>query len=95
MQHIIDKEEALVEQNTSYREHRMISDQYKILATKFYNKISHRLSKFDGNFLEIGTFNGMGTSNLAKEFPEKQFYVIDPFIEDGNTGYIVNSSLTS
>lgn len=95
MIHHIDKEDALIEQNTNYRAHRMISEQRKTLATKFYNNILNHLAKVEGNFFEIGTFNGYGAARIAERFPDKKIYVVDPFIEDGHTGYTVNSALTS
>ena len=38
-----------------------------------------------GNYLEIGTFNGVGAANIAKLYANKTIYVVDPFIEDGHT----------
>ncbi|MCK9458151.1 MAG: class I SAM-dependent methyltransferase [Proteobacteria bacterium] len=40
------------------------------------------------NYLEIGIYNGDGPCLLAKEFPNKTIYTIDPFIEDGHTTQI-------
>lgn len=40
-------------------------------------------------YLEIGSFDGEGIAMLSKKFPDKSFYSIDPFVEDGNT---INSS---
>ncbi len=36
-------------------------------------------------YLEIGSFDGEGIAMLSKRFPDKIFYSIDPFIEDGHT----------
>ena len=33
----------------------------------------------DGNFLEIGTFDGVAISRLAKQFPKSTFYSVDAF----------------
>lgn len=41
-----------------------------------------------GNYLEIGVWNGQGISTLANQYKNKNFYGIDPFIEDGNTSHI-------
>jgi hypothetical protein len=41
--------------------------------------------------LEIGVFEGYMLRELAKLYPNKMFYGIDPFIEDGNTlGHQIN-----
>lgn len=37
------------------------------------------------NYLEIGVFNGDSITALATLHPNKMFYGIDPFIEDGHT----------
>jgi hypothetical protein len=36
-------------------------------------------------YMEIGSFDGEGIAMLSKKFPDKMFYSIDPFIEDGHT----------
>lgn len=95
MIHHIDKENNFIKQNIDYKNHELISAQTKILASKFYNEISNYFSKVNGNFLEIGTFNGQGARELALKFSNKKIYVIDSFIEDGNTGYIVGCELSS
>jgi len=50
-----------------------------------YNFLHQVLATSDLNYLEIGVFNGDGIAGLAKAYPEKQMYGIDPFIEDGYT----------
>ncbi len=40
---------------------------------------------FTGNYLEIGVFDGEIISEVAKKYPDKKCYGIDPFIEDGWT----------
>jgi hypothetical protein len=42
------------------------------------------------NYLEIGVFDGDNLNILSDIFPNKHFYGIDPFIEDGNTQGITN-----
>jgi hypothetical protein len=42
------------------------------------------LTKNDGNYLEIGIYNGVSISILANKLQNKIFYGIDPFISDGN-----------
>ena len=36
-------------------------------------------------YLEIGSYDGEGIAMLSNKFPDKTFYSIDPFIEDGHT----------
>ena len=43
------------------------------------------LPKLPGNYLEIGVYEGYAIRELARNNPDKNFYAIDPFIEDGNT----------
>ena len=45
------------------------------------------LSKHQGNYLEIGVYNGDAIANLAKAYPNKCIIGIDPFIEDGCTSH--------
>ena len=35
--------------------------------------------------MEIGSYDGEGIAMLSNKYPDKMFYSIDPFIEDGNT----------
>lgn len=62
------------------------------LCTYLYDKIIDTIPKFEGNYLEIGVFNGSGISNIATIFSDKLIYAIDPFIEDGNTSWITGIS---
>jgi hypothetical protein len=39
------------------------------------------------NYLEIGIFNGDSIAEMAKAYPAKQIYAVDPFIEDGYTSH--------
>ena len=57
-----------------------------------YEVLKYEIATFEGNHLEIGAFYGEGVRSLALEFPNKHFYVIDPFIEDGYTSWISNKN---
>lgn len=59
-----------------------------MLSPLNYGILKCNLEKFEGNHLEIGAFDGEGIRFLASEFPNRHFYVIDPFIEDGHTSWI-------
>lgn len=48
----------------------------------FFNLV---LEHTPGNYLEIGVFNGDSIGALARNYPNKIIYGIDPFIEDGCT----------
>lgn len=56
-----------------------------VLSGVVYNYACTNLPKIDGNYFEIGVFNGSGFSRVAKENPNKHCYAVDPFIEDGHT----------
>jgi hypothetical protein len=56
-----------------------------ILSGQVYDYVCTELPKIDGNYFEIGVFNGDGFARVAKENPEKKCYAVDPFIEDGHT----------
>lgn len=60
----------------------------ELLAKDAFEVMQERLRIAQGNYLETGSFNGDFVARLAKQFPEKQFYCVDPFIEDGNTTHI-------
>lgn len=63
----------------------------RILASWAFQFFYEHLEHTKGNYLEIGTFEGFMLRELAKLYPRKMFYGIDPFIEDGNTlGHQVN-----
>lgn len=57
----------------------------RILAVDAFKFFYEELENTPGNYLEIGTFEGYMLRELAKLYPKKMFYGIDPFIEDGNT----------
>lgn len=63
-----------------------------MLSLALYETLKGTISQFTGNHLEIGAFDGEGIRSLALAFPNKQFYVIDPFIEDGHTSWISNKN---
>jgi tetratricopeptide (TPR) repeat protein len=43
-----------------------------------------------GNYLEIGVFEGDSIARLARLYPQKQIFAVDPFIEDGYTDWITH-----
>jgi hypothetical protein len=45
------------------------------------------LARDNLNYLEIGVYNGDSIATLAKMYPNKTVYAIDPFIEDGFTSH--------
>lgn len=55
------------------------------LSQHIYAAVRAHAPAYMGNILEIGAFEGEGTRQLAQSFPNRTIYVIDPFIEDGNT----------
>ena len=57
----------------------------KILSGQVYDYVCIELPKMDGNYFEIGVFNGAGFARVAKENLKKKCYAVDPFIEDGYT----------
>jgi hypothetical protein len=56
-----------------------------ILSGQVYDYVCTELPKIEGNYFEIGVFNGDGFARVAKENLEKKCYAVDPFIEDGHT----------
>lgn len=50
-----------------------------------YNFFMQELDSSPYNYLEIGVFNGDSIAGLARTYPNKVVYAIDPFIEDGAT----------
>jgi len=61
-----------------------------MLCSASYNLFKDLLIHAPYNYLEIGVFDGDGIAKLAKAFPDKQFYGVDPFIEDGCTACHTN-----
>ena len=56
----------------------------------YYGILAESLSLMNlRTYMEIGSYDGEGIALLSNAFPDKMFYSIDPFIEDGNT---INSS---
>jgi hypothetical protein len=50
-----------------------------------FNCYEKHFNEFEGNYLEIGVYQAELLCKLAKNYPDRQFYGIDPFIEDGFT----------
>jgi hypothetical protein len=61
------------------------SNGLRILASEAFKFFYEELENTTGNYLEIGTFEGYMLRELARLYPQKMLYGIDPFIEDGNT----------
>ena len=59
-----------------------------MLAHHAFDYIKTALSNYDGNYFEIGVYEGDAIANLAKEFTNKQVFAVDPFIEDGYTNWL-------
>jgi len=57
-----------------------------------FDFVKAELKNFQGNYLEIGVFNGDSLKQLAEQYTDKLLIGIDPFIEDGNTGHTSNVS---
>jgi hypothetical protein len=56
-----------------------------MLARKLYEGIIKENLYGCQSYLEIGSYDGEGIAMLSRLFPDKKFYSIDPFIEDGHT----------
>jgi hypothetical protein len=56
-----------------------------MLARQLYEGIIIEGMRSGLVYLEIGSYDGEGIALLSKAFPDKIFYCIDPFIEDGHT----------
>src|SRR5216117_1597810 len=57
----------------------------RILAVDAFQYFIDNLDSLPGNYLEIGVFEGFMLRELALRFPNKMFFGVDPFIEDGYT----------
>jgi len=55
------------------------------LTSHAYPWIRSQLERLEGNYCEIGVFRGQGLEYLAQSLPNRKFWGIDPFIEDGHT----------
>ncbi len=55
------------------------------LGNHLYQYICNDLKDYQGNYLEIGVFDGDGFVRVATEYKDKKCYAVDPFIEDGYT----------
>jgi hypothetical protein len=51
------------------------------------------LPTVEGNYLEIGVYDGESIGTLGKDFPDKTIFAVDPFIEDGNTSWTSGISI--
>jgi hypothetical protein len=61
-----------------------------MFCTSLFEHYKHSLKNYEGNYLEIGVYNGDAIKNLAEIYPDKTIMGIDPFIEDGNTSWNSN-----
>ena len=61
-------------------------------AIKALEHFTNNLKNYDGNYLEIGVFDGDSIASLGNLYPNKKIYGVDPFIEDGNTSHTTNKS---
>ena len=50
-----------------------------------FDFIHDRLNSLSGNYLEIGIFAGDALAAMARKYPDRKIYGIDPFCEDGYT----------
>jgi len=55
-----------------------------------YRVFSECLQVSQYDYLEIGVFNGDSIAGLARRYPHKIIYGVDPFIEDGYTTHVSN-----
>ena len=74
-----------------------------ILSGSVYSYANTTVPTVEGNYFEIGVFNGIGFAQIAKDNLDKMCYAVDPFIEDGHTilssgvqtgGYLNNQKLS-
>ncbi len=56
-----------------------------ILSLGSFIYLCGQLQNVDGNYLEIGVYEGDALRFLARQFPLKTFYGVDPFISDPDT----------
>jgi hypothetical protein len=56
-----------------------------VFCSPGYDFIVGYLELTERNYLEIGVFNGDSIGLLAKRYPNKKIFAVDPFIEDGHT----------
>lgn len=55
------------------------------LSRHAYSLVIKGLEDTTRNYFEIGVFYGAGLDSIARRFPERKCYAVDPFIEDGCT----------
>ena len=63
-----------------------------LFTPKILEYFTNNIKNYDGNYLEIGVFNGTSIASLADIYPNKKIYGIDPFIEDGWTSHTTNKN---
>ena len=56
-----------------------------ILTLASYKPILDQIPLFQGNYLEIGVYEGDMLRSFAELWPERMFYGIDPFLSDKDT----------
>jgi len=68
-----------------------------ILTQASYQPLLEQIPLFQGNYLEIGVYEGDMLRSFAERWPDKMFYGIDPFISDkdtiGHTGVPIGERL--
>lgn len=72
----------------------MVEKQGKILSNSFTSDVKNWLKSNPGNYLEIGSYDGIFISQLGEEYPNLYFFSIDPFISDGYTGQEIGTLLS-
>lgn len=51
-----------------------------LCCTAGFEFMNNKLASIKSNYLEIGVFDGDSIAGLAKKYPDKKIYAIDPFI---------------
>ena len=65
---------------------------FQIFTPGILEHFTNNMKNYDGNYLEIGVFNGTSIASLSETYPNKKIYGIDPFLEDGCTSHLTNIS---
>jgi len=58
------------------------------LASYVFDFLNREFKNIEGNYLEIGVFDGRLLQSIAENYPDKIAVGIDPFIEDGCTSWL-------
>jgi len=66
-----------------------------ILSPAAADSIRNWFNTNKGDYLEIGVYNGVFLSEVAKTYEDKKVFGIDPFISDGHTGQPRGEALTT